>query len=65
MRTSELYGRGRPIFSFEFFPPKTDAGFESLYRTIESLKRSSPDFVSVTWGAGGSTRSKTVELVIE
>ena len=65
MRIGELYRRGRPIFSFEFFPPKTDAGFDSLYRTIESLKRLGPDFVSVTWGAGGSTRSKTVELVIQ
>jgi methylenetetrahydrofolate reductase (NADPH) len=65
MRVSELYGHGRPIFSFEFFPPKTDAGFPTLYRTIENLKRSGPDFVSVTWGAGGSTRSKTVELVIQ
>jgi methylenetetrahydrofolate reductase (NADPH) len=65
MRISELYGHGRPIFSFEFFPPKTDAGFQSLYRTIENLEPSGPDFVSVTWGAGGSTRSKTVELVIQ
>ena len=65
MRISELYGHGRPVYSFEFFPPKTDAGFKSLYRTIENLKRSGPDFVSVTWGAGGSTRSKTVELVIQ
>jgi len=65
MRVSELYGRGRPVFSFEFFPPKTDAGFKSLYRTIEHLKPLGPDFVSVTWGAGGSTRRKTVELVIQ
>jgi len=65
MRIGELYGRDRPIFSFEFFPPKTDAGFLSLYRTIESLERMGPDFVSVTWGAGGSTRRKTVELVIQ
>jgi methylenetetrahydrofolate reductase (NADPH) len=65
MRIGELHGLGRPIFSFEFFPPKTDAGFKSLYRTIENLKPSGPDFVSVTWGAGGSTRSKTVELVIQ
>jgi methylenetetrahydrofolate reductase (NADPH) len=65
MRISELYGLDRPIFSFEFFPPKTDAGFNTLYRTIENLKRSGPDFVSVTWGAGGSTRSKTVDLVIQ
>ena len=65
MRTAELYGRGRPVFSFEFFPPKTDKGFGSLYRTIADLKLLDPDFVSVTWGAGGSTRRKTVELVVK
>jgi methylenetetrahydrofolate reductase (NADPH) len=63
MRIAELYGRGRPVFSFEFFPPKTDAGYEALYRAISDLKRLNPDFVSVTWGAGGSTRRKTVEIV--
>jgi methylenetetrahydrofolate reductase (NADPH) len=64
MRISELYGRGRPVYSFEFFPPRTDEGFASLYRTVAELKRLDPDFVSVTWGAGGSTRRKTVEIVI-
>jgi methylenetetrahydrofolate reductase (NADPH) len=63
MRIAELFGRGRPVFSFEFFPPRTDKGYELLYRSIEELKRLDPDFVSVTWGAGGSTRRKTVELV--
>jgi len=64
-RICDLFARGRPVFSFEFFPPKTDAGFTSLYDTIANLKRLSPDFVSVTWGAGGSTRRRTVELVIQ
>jgi methylenetetrahydrofolate reductase (NADPH) len=62
MRISDAFGRGRPVISFEFFPPKTEAGFESLFRAIAKLKELSPTFVSVTWGAGGSTRSKTVEL---
>jgi methylenetetrahydrofolate reductase (NADPH) len=53
----------RPTVSFEFFPPKTDAGYESLFRSIAELKELAPAFVSVTWGAGGSTRRKTVELV--
>ncbi len=64
MRISELYSRGRPVYSFEFFPPRTDKGFAALYRTVAELKRLDPDFVSVTWGAGGSTRRKTVEIVI-
>ena len=60
-----MYGRGRPVFSFEFFPPRSDAGYHSLYQTVADLKLLNPDFVSVTWGAGGSTRRKTVELVIK
>jgi methylenetetrahydrofolate reductase (NADPH) len=60
----ELFGRGRPVLSFEFFPPKTEKGFDALFRTIADLKRLDPGFVSVTWGAGGSTRRKTVELVL-
>jgi methylenetetrahydrofolate reductase (NADPH) len=64
MRIPGLYGRGRPVFSFEFFPPKTDAGFASLFHTLEDLKRLDPDWVSVTWGAGGGTRRKTIELVV-
>ena len=64
MRISELYRRGRPVYSFEFFPPRTDEGFAALYQNVAELKRLDPDFVSVTWGAGGSTRRKTVEIVI-
>ena len=65
MRISEIYRRRPRVFSFEFFPPKTDAGFRTLFRTIEKLKSRDPDYVSMTWGAGGSTRRKTVELVVE
>ena len=53
---------GLPSVSFEFFPPKTDAGFANLRETVASLKPLGPTYVSVTYGAGGSTRSKTVEL---
>ena len=63
MRVAELYGRKQPVFSFEFFPPKTEKGFDALYRNVADLKLLNPDFVSVTWGAGGSTRRKTVEIV--
>jgi methylenetetrahydrofolate reductase (NADPH) len=65
VRVSELFDRGRPVFSFEFFPPKTAKGFAALYRTVAELEPLHPDFVSVTWGAGGSTRRKTVDLVIQ
>jgi methylenetetrahydrofolate reductase (NADPH) len=52
-----------PCFSFEFFPPKTDEGVKNLLRAVEELAPLEPGFVSVTYGAGGSTRSRTVELV--
>ena len=59
----DLIGVNGPIFSFEFFPPKTEHGERTLYHTIERLQELKPTFVSVTYGAGGSTREKTVELV--
>ena len=52
----------RPVFSFEFFPPRSDAGERVLGQALESLRGLSPDFVSVTYGAGGSTRARTLEL---
>ncbi len=63
MRIDELMGQGKPLLSFEFFPPKTDNGFNALFQTIEELKPMRPSYVSVTYGAGGSTRAKTVDLV--
>ncbi|HET9553123.1 MAG TPA: methylenetetrahydrofolate reductase [NAD(P)H] [Anaeromyxobacteraceae bacterium] len=55
--------RGEPVFSFEFFPPKTDDGVEALFQTVEALRPLGPAYVSVTYGAGGSTRARTIELV--
>lgn len=63
MRIRDQLGQGRPSFSFEFFPPKDDIGFWDLYKTVEHLKPLHPTFVSVTYGAGGSTRRKTIDLV--
>ena len=51
-----------PVFSFEFFPPKSDAGERVLGLALESLRQLEPDFVSVTYGAGGSSRTRTLEL---
>jgi len=63
MRIGDLFGRGEPLFSFEFFPPKTEAGEHALLRTIAKLRDLQPSFVSVTYGAGGSTREKTIDIV--
>ena len=63
MKISNLFVSGKPLFSFEFFPPKTEAGAANLARTVHELKDLAPDFVSVTYGAGGSTRDHTVDLV--
>jgi methylenetetrahydrofolate reductase (NADPH) len=54
-----------PCFSFEFFPPRTEEGHRSLLKTVEDLRPLDPGFVSVTYGAGGSTRDRTVDLVKE
>ncbi len=64
MRIAEHFRNGgRRVFSFEFFPPKTDVGVANLERTIRELADLQPSFVSVTYGAGGSTRGKTIDLV--
>ena len=60
---SVLEGRRQPVFSFEFFPPKTDEGVRQLFDAISRLRELEPTFVSVTYGAGGSVRTRTVELV--
>jgi methylenetetrahydrofolate reductase (NADPH) len=62
MKLRDIYATTRPAFSFEFFPPKTDRGEATLFETVERLKALSPAFFSMTYGAGGSTREKTVEL---
>jgi len=64
MRIDEIIAAGEePCFSFEFFPPKTDEGERNLFDSLHALRSQRPSFVSVTWGAGGSTRAKTIEIV--
>jgi methylenetetrahydrofolate reductase (NADH) len=63
MRIADLLARG-PSYSFEFFPPKTPAAEEQLERTLHELRPLSPSYVSVTYGAGGTTRERTHDLVV-
>jgi methylenetetrahydrofolate reductase (NADPH) len=63
MRIDELLDAPGPVFSFEFFPPKTEQGEQNLYSALSELGPLEPAFVSVTYGAGGSTRAKTIEIV--
>lgn len=58
----ELLSSGRPSYSFEFFPPKDDAAEEQLWSAIRRLEQAEPTFVSVTYGAGGSTQDRTVRM---
>jgi methylenetetrahydrofolate reductase (NADPH) len=64
MRIDQILASGSdPVFSFEFFPPKTEAGERNLYAALSELRPLDPSFVSVTYGAGGSTRARTIEIV--
>jgi methylenetetrahydrofolate reductase (NADPH) len=64
MRIDDIIAAGGdPVFSFEFFPPKTEEGERNLFDALDALRPLEPSFVSVTWGAGGSTREKTIAIV--
>jgi methylenetetrahydrofolate reductase (NADPH) len=62
MRIDQILDSKRPLFSIELFPPKSEEATERLFSTAASLRELEPDFVSVTYGAGGSTRDGTVEI---
>lgn len=63
MNIKEIFDRKKTVFSFEIFPPKTTSSVETIYKTLEELKGLNPDYISVTYGAGGSVKNnKTVEL---
>lgn len=64
MHISDILKEGAPTFSFEFFPPKTPQALDQLFEAIRQLEPLNPAFVSVTYGAGGSTREMTHELVV-
>jgi len=59
---SELFAQGRPVRSLEFFPPRDDTGLEALRAAATTLRRMHPDFVSVTYGAGGTTRDRSAQV---
>ena len=62
MKISDLFKKKNPVVSFEIFPPKPNAPFEPILDTITALEKLEPDFISVTYGAGGSTKGRTVEI---
>jgi methylenetetrahydrofolate reductase (NADPH) len=63
MIPNNLYQPGKLTLSFELFPPKTEKGEANLYRHVETLMEYSPDFITCTYGAGGSTQTKTLEII--
>ena len=65
MHISEVLRKHNPAISFEFFPPKTEQASEELFKTISALMPLKPAYVSVTYGAGGSTRERTHDLVVK
>lgn len=64
MKIIDRFKTGRSVLSFELFPPKRDGDLEALFRTVDELKGLSPDFVSITYGAGGSTRDLTYDIAL-
>ena len=64
-KISDIFREKQRTYSFEFFPPKTPKGIDKLYETASELNRLNPDFVSVTYGAGGSSRGATMEICTE
>jgi methylenetetrahydrofolate reductase (NADPH) len=62
MRIDQALEDVRPCFSFEFFPPKTDEGMDNLWKALSELREDEPTYVSVTYGAGGSTRGRTIDI---
>jgi methylenetetrahydrofolate reductase (NADPH) len=65
MQIGAMKSDGAPTFSFEFFPPKDSEGESRLWSAIDSLRSIAPDFISVTYGAGGSTRDRTIKITSE
>ncbi|GHV38577.1 methylenetetrahydrofolate reductase [Clostridia bacterium] len=63
MKISSLFNKGKTVFSFEVFPPKKDSPIETIYSTLNELKKLSPDYISVTYGAGGNSADKSTREI--
>lgn len=64
MKIKQLFTPQKRVLSFELFPPKRDGNIEGLFQTVDQLKKLSPDYVSITYGAGGSTRDMTYDIAV-
>jgi len=62
MKIKEIFEKKKPVISFEIFPPNKSHSIDTIYDTIDGLAKFNPDFISVTYGAGGTTRGKTVDI---
>lgn len=62
MKIIELYKKNKPVLSLEVFPPRADYPLETVFQTVNELKKLEPAYISVTYGAGGSSRARTVEI---
>jgi len=64
MKIRDIFNQKPRVLSFELFPPKRDGNLEALFQTVEHLKKLKPDYISITYGAGGSTREMTCEIAV-
>ena len=64
MKLRDYYTRDALAISFELFPPKTEKGLENLYENLDELVTCAPAFITCTYGAGGSTRARTLEVLV-
>jgi methylenetetrahydrofolate reductase (NADPH) len=64
MKIIDLFSRKKPVLSFELFPPKRDGNLEKLFQTVLELRELSPDYMSITYGAGGSSRDMTYDIAV-
>ncbi len=62
MRITEIFKNKKPVIAFEIFPPKPDVPIESVFESLEKFKALNPDYISITYGAGGTEKDRTVEI---